>query len=186
VPEAEVRAPPLHCLAGEPRGGALLLRTTEGPVTLARGDALLVVRGSITREYQTRAEWRRIATARPEHGFRVHVHRRDDPRPLEIDALNFELGFAATSSARLEIDARLEAVAGDAPRDDAFSRQPTVLGPAAPEPASALSAAGSLAGGPPSGEGRPLLLDNLAQFRFYSGCLAAVARRREPRPEPER
>jgi hypothetical protein len=44
-----------------------------------------------------------------------------------------------------------------------------------------LAAAGTLAaatrGG--TGESRSVVLDNLAQFRFYSGCLAAVRRRRE-------
>jgi hypothetical protein len=186
VPEAEVRAPPILCLAGERRGAELLLRTTQAPVTLARGDALLVVRGAITREYQTPLERRRIATARPEEGYRVQVHRRADTRALEIDALNFELGFAVSGSARLEIDAWLEAVVGDAPRDSGFARLGAVLGPTAPEPGGALAAAGTLAaasrGG--AGEGRPVVLDNLAQFRFYSGCLAAVCRRRAARSAP--
>jgi hypothetical protein len=187
VPEAEVRAAPLLCLAGERRGSdELLLRTTQGPVTLARGDALLIVQGAITREYQTPAEPRRIATARPEEGYRVQVHRRADTRALEIDALNFELGFAVSGSARLEIDAWLDAVAGDAPRDSGFARLGAVLGPTAPEPGGALAAAGTLAaassGG--AGESRPVVLDNLAQFRFYSGCLAAVYRRRTARSPP--
>jgi hypothetical protein len=180
VPEAEVRSPPLLCLAGERRGSVLLLRTTAGPVTLARGDALLVVSGPIAREYQTPAERRRISTARLEEGYRVQVHRRADRRALEIDALNFELGFAASGSARLEIDAWLEAAAGDAPRDSGFARLGPVLGPSAPEPGGALAAVGTLAattrGG--AGENRPVVLDNVAQFRFYSGCLAAVCRRR--------
>jgi len=180
VPEAEVRTPPLLCLAGESQGAQLVLHTTEAPVRLARGDALLVVRGSITREYQTTPQRRRIATARLEEGYRVQVHRRAEPRALEIDALNFELGFALSGSVRLELDAWLDAVAGDVPRDDAFSRLGPVLGPAAPEPGGALAAAGTLAAATRGGAGeRPVVLDNLAQFRFYSGCLAAVRRRRE-------
>lgn len=182
VPEAEARTPPLPCLAGEPRGGELLLRTSEGPVTLARGETLLVVRGPITREYQTPAERRRIATARLEEGYRVHVHQRAEPRPLEIDALNFELGSAAGGPVRLEIDAWLEAVAGDAPSDSGFARLGAVLAPAAPEPKGALAAVGTLAAARGGARGsRLVVLDNLAQFRFYSGCLAAVCRRREAR-----
>jgi len=186
VPEAEVRTPPLLCLAGERRGAQLVLRTAQARVTLARGDALLVVRGSITREYQPTAERRRIATARLEGGYRVQVHRRAEARALEIDALNFELGFAQSGSARLEIEAWLDAVAGDAPRDDGFSRLGPVLGLSAPEPSGALAAAGSLAAATRSGAGenRPVVLDNLAQFRFYSGCLAAVRRRREAQGTP--
>ena len=72
-------------------------------------------------------------------------------------------------------------MAGDAARDDGFARLGPVLAPAAPEPGGALAAAGTLAAATRSGaaETRPVVLDNLAQFRFYSGCLAAVRRRRE-------
>ena len=188
VPEAEVRNPPLRCLAGEPRDGALWLRTTKGPVTLARGDALLVVRGAITREYQTTADPRRITTARLEQGLRLHVHRRADERALEIDTLNFEIGFAVSGSVRLEIDAWLEAVAGDAPRDFGFRQLGPVLGLSEPEPGGALAAASALTASTRSGAGEkpPVVLDNVAHFRFYSGCLAAVARRREAAATPDR
>jgi hypothetical protein len=182
VPEAEVRARPILCLAGERQPSGLLLRTGQGSVTLAPGEAFLVVSGPITREYQPTAERRRIATARLEEGFRVHVHRRGADRPLEIDALNLEVGFAATGSVRLEIEAWLDAVAAGAPRDTGFSRLPPVLGAAEPDPRGALAAAGSLAAAAHgrAGDERALVLDNVAQFRFYSGCLAAVARRRAP------
>jgi hypothetical protein len=180
VPEAEVRQPPLVCFAGERQGAALVLRTAHAPVTLERGDALLVVRGRVAREYQATAELRRITIASLEEGYRVQIHRRAETPALEIDALNFELGAAQSGSVRLEIDAWLDAVAGDAPRDDAFSRLGPVLGPEAPEKGGgALAAAGSLAAATRSGGGERgrLVLDNVAQFRFYSGCLAAVRRR---------
>ena len=177
VPEAEVRAAPVPCLAGERRGDVLVLRAGSASVTFPGPDALIVVRGTIAREYQSRDATRRIATARPAEGRRLHLHRRHDPRPLEIDALNFEVGFAASGSAQLEIDAWIEAVAGGVPRDDGFARLPPALAPALPEPGGALAAFGSLAAARGEAEGR-LVLDNLAQFRFYSGCLAAVTRRR--------
>jgi hypothetical protein len=178
VPEAEVRAPPVACLAGERRGDSLVLRAANASVPFPGPDPLLVVRGPIAREYQSRDATRRIATARPAEGRHLHLHRRNDPRPLEIDALNFETGFAASGSAQLEIDAWIEAVASGVPRDDGFARLPPALAPALPEPGGALAAFGSLAAARGEAEGR-LVLDNLAQFRFYSGCLAAVARRRD-------
>jgi hypothetical protein len=177
VPEAEVRAPPVACLAGERRGDSLVLRAANASLTFPGPDALLVVRGTIAREYQSRDATRRIATARPAEGRRLHLHRRHDTRPLEIDALNFETGFAASGSAQLEIDAWIEAAASGVPRDDGFARLPPALAPALPEPGGALAAFGSLAAARGEAEGR-LVLDNLAQFRFYSGCLAAVERRR--------
>jgi len=187
VPEAEVRAPPLACLAGERRSGELWLSTTEGGMSLTPADVLLVVRGAIAREYQTTAERLRITTTRLEEGLRVHIHRRAEERALEIDALNFELGFAVSGSVRLELGAWLETVTADAPHDLGFRQLGPVLGPSEPEPQGPLKALGALTAtaraGP--GENRPLVLDNVAQFRFYSGCLAAVARRRTASGGPD-
>jgi hypothetical protein len=181
VPEAEARVRPVRALGGERLGDTLALRTEEGPLTLSPGDVLLVVRGAITREYQARFERRRRA-AGLEEGYRVHLHRRAAPRPVELDAYNVELGFAVTGSARLELDAWVEAAAAGAPRDDAFRRLPPVLGPAQEEARGPLAAAGALGRASRRGEaGRdaaPLVLDNVAQFRFYSGWRAAVERRR--------
>jgi hypothetical protein len=195
VSEAEVRARPLRCLGGERGPQRLDLRTEEGRVTLRRGDVSLVVRGPIVREYQTRLTRRRIETARLADGYRVHLHlpavspeaavAGAFPRPLEIEAGNFEFGLAVTGSARLELEAWVEEVASGAPSDDGFRRLPPALGPAEPEVRGALSAASSLglaARDRESGrEDGPIVLDNVAQFRFYSGWRAAVERRRPAR-----
>jgi len=182
VPEAETRARPLRTLAGERGEGALDLRTEEGSVVVLRGDLLLVVAGPISRQYQTPSKQRRIDTARPDEGYRVHLHRHADPRPLEIDAACIEPGFAVTGSARLEVDAWVDEVAGDAPRDDGFRFLPPALAPAEPEPKGALAAVRSLglASRDAAGErrDRAVVLDNVAQFRFYSGWRAAATRRR--------
>jgi hypothetical protein len=181
VPEAEARVRPLRALAGERGEGTLALRTEEGPVVVRRGELLLVVAGPIARQYQTPARRRRIDTARPDEGFRVHLHRHADERPLEIDAAAVETGFALTGSARLEVDAWVEEVRGTAPRDDGFRHLPPALGPAEPEPKGALAAVRSLglASRDAAGErqDRAVVLDNLAQFRFYSGWRAAAERR---------
>jgi hypothetical protein len=184
VPEREVREPPLVCLGGERGPGELRLRSEEGVVVVRRGDAFLVVRGEVTREYPPVFERRRIDTARLEPGRRVHLHLRLKARPLEIDALNFELGFAVTGSAQLEIDAWVDEIAGAAKRDDGFRRLAPVLGPAQPGPSGALTAVAALGSAAraasAAGEAGAVVLDNLDQFRFYSGCLAAVERRRLP------
>jgi len=183
VPEAEARVRPLRAVGGERGEGVLVLRTQEGPLTLRRGDVRLVVRGVITREYQPSSKRRRVDTARLEEGYRVHLHRRQDPRAVEIDATAFEFGFAVTGSARLELDAWVEEIAPGALIDDGFRRLPPALGPAGAEPGGALAAAGSLdlaARGRRSGrDERPLVLDNVEQFRFFSGWRAAAERRRE-------
>jgi hypothetical protein len=186
VPEAEARVRPVRALGGERSEGSLALRTEEGPLEIRRGDVLIVVRGAITREYQYRpaSKRRRIDTARLDEGYRVHLHRQREPRPVEIDAATFELGFAVTGSARLEIDAWTEEVRGEAVCDDAFRRLPPALGPAEPEPRGALAAASSLGlasrGREAGREDAPVILDNVEQFRFYSGWRAAVQRRLAP------
>jgi hypothetical protein len=181
LPEAEARLRPLRAVGGERCEGALALRTEEGPLTLRRGAVGLVVRGAIAREYQTSSRPRRIFTARLEPGYRVHLHRRLEPRAVEIDAFAFEFGFAVTGSARLELDAWVGELVPDQV-DDGFRRFPPALGPAGAEPKGALAAVGSLrlatAGGRRGRDEAPVVLDNVEQFRFYSGWRAAVERRR--------
>jgi hypothetical protein len=198
VPEDEARLPPLRVTGGGRTEHGLHLRTEEGPLDVRPSDLLLVVQGTITREYQTSLRRHRPRTARLEDGYRVHLHRLAETRPLEIDAFNFERGAAFTGSVRIEVDACVDAVSPGVPRDDEFRRLSPALGPAEQEPRGPLAAVGSLrarvegpasrtprnvaAGADPDAD-RTAILDNVRQFRFYSGWRAAVERRRE-RPGP--
>jgi hypothetical protein len=181
VPEEEARRRPVRAVGGERGEGVLALRTEEGPLALRRGTVTLGVRGPITREYQTPSRPRRVFAARLEPGYRVHLYRRDAARALEIDAFAFEFGFAVTGSARLELDAWVDELLPDAV-DDGFRRLPPALAPEGAEPQGRLAAAGSLrlatGGRGVGGEEKPVVLDNVEQFRFYSGWRAAVERRR--------
>ncbi len=71
LPESEVRTLPLRALGGERGEGLLELRTEEGPLTLRRREILLVVRGSITRQFQPTYRKRRVDITSLEDGFRV-------------------------------------------------------------------------------------------------------------------
>jgi hypothetical protein len=83
IAEDEVRrAEPVLVTRGAADGDALALDGDEGPIRLVAADLLLVVRGVITREYQSAAEarrQRRLATLDP--GYRVHLHRRQEDGP---------------------------------------------------------------------------------------------------------
>jgi hypothetical protein len=193
IPEAEARARPLHAASGERRDSRLVLRGEERGVELSAEDLLLVVAGPIAREHAPRLERRRVDTARLAEGWLVHLHRVSDPRPVEIDATNFSLGFAVTGSARLEIDVWIDAVAPGVVRDEGFRRLPAALAPAEPEPRGPLAAVSSLRRGRArpvwrrpgqAPEEAPPVLDNVGQFRFYSGWRAAVERRRRSSPAP--
>jgi hypothetical protein len=189
VPEAEARARPLRALSGRRTPAGLSLRTEEGPLEVAEADLLLLVTGPIVRQRQSRFDEKR-APARLDEGRRVHLHRRSEPRAVEIDPDNFEAGGGA-GSARLEVDAWVADLAARVPHDEDFRREPPALAPGEPEPPSPLAAAASLRARsarrrpprrPGGTEEEPSLLDNVAQFRFYSGWRAAVARRRAAPP----
>jgi hypothetical protein len=182
VPESEARARPLRAVGGECGWGFLSLRTEEKPVTLRRRDLLIIVQGPIARQYQQVYRRRKVEVASLEEGFRVHFHRRTDPRPVEIDGANFEFGFTVTGSTRLELEAWIEAVSRGVPRDDRFRRVPPAFGVAEPEAKGPLAAASALSrtsrGRHTTGEGESVVLDNGAQFAFYSGWRGALERRR--------
>ncbi len=182
LPESEVRSQPLRALGGERGEGRFELRTEEGSLTLRREELFIIVRGPIARQYQPTYKRRRVDIASLDEGYRVHFHRRTHHRPVEIDAANFEFGFAVTGSTRLELDAWVDAIGAGVPCDDGFRRLPPAFGIAAPEPKGPLGAAGSLSrrsrGGEGLGEGESVVLDNGAQFVFYSVWRAALERRR--------
>jgi hypothetical protein len=181
VPEAEARTPVLAALGGSQQADGLRLRTENGPLTLREADLRLVVRGPIARTYQPSLQIRRLSTASLDGGYRIHLHRRRDPRPVELDPGNFEIGFAVTGSSLLEILGWLDAVAPGVPHDDGFRRLPPVMAPAAPDVSGVLAAAAPLRRPSRTGlhkDELPTILDNVAQFRFYSCWRAAVERRR--------
>jgi hypothetical protein len=176
VDEDEVRAArPVVVSKGGPAEGGLALRGDEGAVHVGAGDVRLVVKGPIAREYQADAQNpKRTRTAALDAGYRYHLHRRDDPRPVELDPGGFDFGKEAgvTSSVR-EMAEWMARLFPNAPADDTFRLIPPALAPAESDATAGLRA---LAGGAPGAV--RAVLDNLAQFRFHSGWRAALARRR--------
>jgi len=134
------------------------------------------VRGVITREYQSTPEarrQRRLATLDP--GYRVHLHRRGDVRPVELDPATLDFGpGGAPSGAPLQVASWIDRLFPGVPRDDSFRLVIPALAPAAP--ASGGNAAAAVALVRAGRESRPVL-DNLAQFRFHSAWRAAAHRR---------
>lgn len=196
--EADVRAAatPVVAGAGGVEGEGLRLRLSDGERRLGAADLLLVVRGPIRREHagpRPQVRWGvfqlggyfglpglEIGTATLEPGYRFHLHSRHHPRPLELDPGAFEfgadLGFAGSSEQRLA--AWLAELTTGALLDDSFKRQTPALAPA--EPAGGpLSAVGALARQPLGPQGpTSQVLDNLAQFRFYSAWRGLLERQR--------
>lgn len=174
--EEEVRrAEPVPVTRGTVEGDGLVLHGDEGPVRLVEDDVLLIVRGPIAREYPPSGEVRRVRIATLEPGYRVHLHRRSDPRPIELDPAAFDFGpGGGEGSAQGRIAAWIDRVFPRVPRDDSFRLAIPALAPAAPAAGGGASAGEAMAR--PGRDRRPVL-DNAAQFRFHSAWRAAARRR---------
>lgn len=180
VDESSVRAAaePEPALGGGLESGVLKLRTAAGPVDAAGGEILLVVKGPITRELPPleSRKWSRTATLEP--GFRFHLHRRHPLRPLEIDPASFDFGAPRSGEGSLpEIAGWVAALGAEVPVDDGFRRLAPALGPAAPAAGPAARLEDALRGSTRAAA----ILDNVAQFRFYSAWRGAVERLARPR-----
>ena len=181
VAESEARPRPIPVTGGRQEGDRLHLRSGEGALEIAPLDLLLIVRGPIRREYQAREiERKKPHPATLQGGYRFHLHRKRDPRPVELDPASFAFGAQAplTGSSLLELRAWLEALGEAVPADDGFKGLPPALGAAAEEGGSLSAFRGARSSGLTPRRDAPLVLDNVAQFRFYSGWRAAIERRR--------
>jgi hypothetical protein len=185
LPEAAVREArlPRAATSASAEKDGLRFRLEQGTAHLARGQVLLIVKGPITREYQSSSPevasgmssgrgLRRVRTATLDAGYLFHLHLRDDPRPLEIDPGSFDFGPAGRAESSLrKIAALVEPVADGARVDDHFRRLPPALAPAAPArgPLAAAEALRTSSGATP-------VLDNARQFREYSAWRGTLER----------
>ena len=176
IAEEEVRgAAPVVAARGGLDSDALALETDEGALRLTAADVLLIVRGTIAREYPPSAKVRRVSLASLEPGYRVHLHRRAQTRPVEIDPAAFEFASGpAVGGALLQIASWLDRVFAGVPRDDSFRLVIPALAPAAPPAGGPAATAAALAR---PGREQRAVLDNAAQFRFHSAWRAAAFRR---------
>jgi hypothetical protein len=182
VAEAEAlqAARPVLAAGGRRDDTGLDLLVKGGRLRLDPSDVVLVVKGPITREYQTRDLKKVLAVAAPERGYRFHVHRLSDPHPVELDPEAFEFPTAAPQSSLLLLTEWIAGITGGAPVDDAFRLTPPALAPSLEEEGGGLRAAAALRRKAPGkkDEGR-VVLDNVAQFRFYSGWRGILERQRK-------
>jgi hypothetical protein len=136
-----------------------------------------VVAGAIRREYQAReTRARSFRSATLEQGYRFHLHRGDDPGPIELDpaGLEFDEDSRAAASSLLRVGRWVSALSGAGATDQGFRFLPPALAPATPSPEAGVLAAAARLSSEASEEA--VVLDNLAQFRFYSAWRACAER----------
>jgi hypothetical protein len=116
-----------------------------------------------------------------EAGYRLHLHRASDERPVELDPDGFEFAEPAAQAPLVQLTRWLSSLAPDALVDDGFKWHTPALGAAA---AAVSGAAGSLDAMSDAArrqrKGASVRLDNLAQFRFYSAWRGMLERRPPP------
>lgn len=172
--------PPV-AIGGRMEGGSFVARCAGATFRIEDAGVLLIVQGEITREYGAVPAARRARAAGLDPGCRIHVHLRESAGPLEIDPGNFDFGDALLGrSSLLTLLGWLASAAPSAQVDHGFRRQAPALAPAEAD-LSGPAAAARLLSRPPSSSRKGAeapILDNLAQFRFYSAWRGAAERRR--------
>jgi hypothetical protein len=182
VPEEEVRqaSRPVVAYKGALEAARARLRGPEGTLEVGAADVLLVVRGPIARERQPGTEGIRKAEGSPlEGGLRIHLHRSSDIRPVEIDPFDLDLGRPPVSgSVLVDVNAWLSSLGAGIPTDTAFRFEGPALAPEGPAEGGFGSLTGALKGRGKKGPKDAVILDNTAQFRFYSAWRGIAERRR--------
>jgi hypothetical protein len=172
--EQQARVEPRLVSGGRLEPGRLVGRSPEGRFEWAAADLLLVVKGPIRREHQAGdKQLKRLKSAAPSEGYRFHLHRVGDARPLELDpdAFDFDAERGKVGSSLLRISAWLDGFEKPPRVDDGFRLLPPAL------QASQASDPTALALGRSSQrKATNVVLDNLLQFRFYSGWRGALER----------
>jgi len=180
IPEGEVREGrrPVVATGGRWIEGSLELRVDGGSVRVSGNEILLIVQGPIAREYPPSPETRRVRLATLEPGYRIHLHRGENPRPLELDPDVFDFGpTGVAQSSLLALREWVQTLGLKTLVDDSFRRILPALAPGtARDSLGAVLAAQSPAARDRKGNAVPL--DNVGQFRFYSAWRGAVERRR--------
>lgn len=178
VPEEEIEPAlrPVRVRGGVLAADTLELRGPDGPTRVLPEDVVGLVRGPIAREYAAAPDVlrrRTLGTARLEPGYRFQLHRREGA-PVELDPWAFEFPDRELGrSTLLTLTEWALSLARHRPQDDGFRLEPPALAPAEEDAGDARRALGR-------GERRadaPAILDNVRQFRFYSGWRAALMRR---------
>jgi hypothetical protein len=179
VPEFEVRGArePMQVVGGRFASGVFTLRTAKRERAVKADEVQLVIQGEIHREYAAdlQRDSRALRVLHP--GFRFHLYAQGMSLPFELDPEGFLFDGPSSlpTSSLLELRRWIDALPAGVPRDEGFRQMPPALAPSeVPAGPAIFEAVAALR----AGREGPVVLDNVTQFRFYSGWRAAIERRR--------
>lgn len=163
----DISATPVQCTLRE---------DAEGPSSrreLPELDVALIVSASIKRErVRDRVSRRTRPDTRLEDAWIVHLHMRSEARPWEIDPRRVGYKGAGLASAHMRTVELVRRLSANAPHDEAFRNIVPALSPGADD---SIEVIGLKTARKPAGkEPKPVVLDNLAQFREYSAWRGAI------------
>jgi hypothetical protein len=166
---------PLVAVGGRALANGLRLRTDRESFDVHPEEILLLVVGTIHREVTDEVKKRHSRPPRPQPGLRFHLNRRDAAQPIKLDpdSIAFDDTPVVPSSSLIEIRSWIAALAPPPALDEGFRDVTPALSPSRRADAGLSTALRS----GPAREDAATPLDNLPQFRFYSGWRAALARR---------
>jgi len=155
--------------------GRLHVRHATGSLAIGADDVVLLVEGSIAREYQTPTDRRHFRVATLEQGYLFHLHLARGVQPVELDpgAIEFDDGCGPGSSL-LRVRGWIRQLGRDWPLEDGFRFLAPALGLATP-PSGPTRLAAALGSGK---DAASQVLDNVGQFRFFSAWRGLIERAR--------
>jgi hypothetical protein len=163
----DISATPIQCTFREDAEGPSSRRELSEP------DVALIVSASIKRErVRDQISRRTRPDTRLEDAWLVHLHLKSEARPWEIDPRRIGYKGAGLASAHMRTLELVRRLSVNAPHDEAFRNIVPALSPGVDDSSEAI---GLKTSGRPTGkEPKPVVLDNLAQFREYSAWRGAI------------
>ncbi|MBN2369027.1 MAG: hypothetical protein JXO72_00900 [Vicinamibacteria bacterium] len=173
---------PVIVRGGDVAAGRFVLAENSAPIQVASENLLIALWGRIRRERHEppgpeRLRYRPSPSSLEEEHC-IHLHRRLEVRPLEIDPGAFEFAEQETAleSSLLRIRSGLESLMNHRTIDDSFRFETPVMTPMQARHVGIFAIVESLKDRFPEPRDRaPERLHNLNQFRFYSAWRGALA-----------
>lgn len=140
-------------------------------------EVALIVSATIRREkVKEQASLKAPPDTRLEDAFLVHLHLKNEPQPWEIDPRRTAFEGVSLASAHMNTRELVRRLSLRAPHDDAFKNVVPALSPGE-DPTTGLQVLKKPRGRDDQKQ-KPVVLDNVSQFREYSAWRGAVEKER--------
>lgn len=178
VESIDLSVEPIRCaLRADPESAPTRRECPEDEVAL-------IVSATIRREkVKEKTSLKAHPDTRLEDAFLVHLHLKNEEQPWEIDPRRTAYEGVSLASAHMNTRELVRRLSSRAPHDDAFKNVVPALSPGE-DPATGLQVLKKSRGRDDQKQ-KPVVLDNVSQFREYSAWRGAVEKERLRGPRAE-